>query len=379
MYKASPRSVMDRHVALYRRQMADQILVNFITARKPGTIGDYIPIADQNPDQEWTDRECRSEIDMEGIIGETRRECLGLAELPDDGLPTGYPTAHFGESLFSGMLGGKIRFVGTRGHTCSGAEPLLNEWEDLPRLRYGHEMPWTQRYLRALRRAAELAGGDFFFWHFVMIDTLNLAIELRGSENALLDTMLHPDELRELMQFGVDYACWFYKMEQEIIERHNLAVAHGHPYAIEAPYVGRAWSSVDAYLLCDARVYREMGLSYHAELFRRCGGGLMHTHGVRLLEMLPMIVEIPDLTAVQVGRDLKEDVELPLLEILPRLRKIAGDIPLIRCTLWEDEFEQGLREHLLVGGAHYMVRCAAIEPDRVKRWMEQVHRYRWSD
>jgi hypothetical protein len=136
---------------------------------------------------------------------------------------------------------------------------------------------------------------------------------------------------------------------------------------------------VDAYLLCDSRVYRELGLDYHAEFFRRCGGGLMHTHGVRVLEMMEMIVEIADLTAVQVGRDLKEGLELPLLDLLPALRKMSGDLPLVRCLLWEDEFEQGLREHRLVGGAHYIVRCRTLEADRIKRWMERVYEYRWYD
>jgi len=377
MYKTSPSPVMDRHAALHRRQMQDQILVSFIQAKSPQEIGDYIPIATRSADTKWTDRPCRSEVDMEGIIEEARQENLALADLPDDGLPSGYPTMHFGESVFSGMLGGSIQFVGSKAHTCSGAEPLLTDWDDLPKLRYGLDMPWAQRYFQALRWAVELDSLGFFFWHFVTIDTLNLAVEVRGADAAYLDTIMFPDQLREFMQFGVDYTCWFYRQEQEIIGPHNLAVADGHPYAWEAPYIGRPWSSVDAYLLCDSRVYREMGLNYHTEFFRRCGGGVMHTHGVRLLEMMEMIVEIPDLTAVQVGRDLKEGVELPLLDLLPRLRTMSGDLPLIRCQLWEEEFEQGLREHRLVGGAHYIVRCRVLELDRVKRWMEQVYDYRW--
>jgi len=49
----------------------------------------------------------------------------------------------------------------------------------------------------------------------------------------------------------------------------------------------------------------------------------MHTHGARLLELLPMIAEIPALTAIQVGRDLPDGAELPLLDLLPELRRIA--------------------------------------------------------
>jgi hypothetical protein len=368
---------MDRHVALYRRQMQAQILASFILAKRPEEIGDYLPVVPKGADQEWTTRLCRAEVDMERIIHEARQENLAVAHLSDDSLPTAYPTVHFGESVFSAMLGGQVQFVGTGAHTCSGAEPLLNDWSDLPGLRYGRDMPWTQRYLKSLRAAADLDASGMFFWHFVTIDTLNLAVELRGSTKAYLDVVDSPAELAELMRFGVDYALWFHQLEQEIIGPHNLAVAQGHCYASEAPYIGRPWSSVDAYLLCDSRAYRDMGLSYHVRFFESCGGGAMHTHGARLLELLPMIVQIPALTAIQVGRDLPDGRELPLPDILPEIRRIAGDIPLIRCLLWQDEFERGLREHRLVGGTHYIVRCPVLDADQVSRWMEQVYRYRW--
>jgi hypothetical protein len=370
---------MDRHVALYRRQMQDQILVSFVLAKPPDQIGDYLPVVPRNADQQWTDRACRAEVDMQGILEEARQENQTVAHLPDDSLPGAYPTAHFGESIFSAMLGGQIRFVGTRAYTCSGAEPLLADYDDLPKLRYGKDMPWAQRYLNSLRDATRQNPPEMFFWHFVTIDTLNLAVELRGSTEAYLDVACSPRQLGELMQFGVGYACWFYQMEREIIGPYNLAVAQGHDYALEAPYIGLPWSSVDAYLLCDSKVYRNMGQSYHAQFFERCGGGLMHTHGVRLLELLPMIAEIPDLTAIQIGRDLPDGKELPLLDLLGKLRQIAGDIPLMRCLLWEDEFERGLRDHLLVGGAHYIVRCPILDADQIGRRMEQVYAYRWHD
>ena len=212
MYKTSPGPTMDRHVALYRRQMQDQILVSFTAAKRPEEIGDYLPVTPKGPDQEWTDRPCRAEVDMQGIIQEARQENQAVAGLPDDHLPSAYPTTHFGESLFSAMLGGEIRFVGTGAHTCSGAEPLLTGWGNLPRLRYGRDMLWTQRYLNSLRNAAELDRSGMFFWHFVTIDTLNLAVELRGSTEAYLDVACSPAQLGELMQFGVEYGHWFYRL-----------------------------------------------------------------------------------------------------------------------------------------------------------------------
>jgi len=170
------------------------------------------------------------------------------------------------------MLGGRIRFVGTPAYTCSGADPLLTDWTSERASGTAPTCLDAEVPGRA-SRAAELDRCGMFFWNFVTIDTLNLAVELRGSTEAFLDVNASPRELGELMRFGVDYAHWFHRLEQEIIGPHNLAVADGHRFAVEAPYIGLPWSSVDAYLLCDARVYRDLGLSYHAEFFQRCGGG----------------------------------------------------------------------------------------------------------
>ena len=377
MDQETRRRIMDRNVALYRREMQDQILVSFVVERRPEDFGDHIPVSHRGRGQEWKDRPCRSELDMEGVMEETWQANGLLAHLPDDNLPSGYPTVHFGESVFAAMLGADVHFVGTAAHTCSGADPLVKDWKDLPGLHYGMDAPWTRRYLKSLRRAVELDRSRTFLWHFVTIDTLNLAVELRGSRNAYLDIVDSPQPLRELMQFSVDYAHWFFKAEHSVLGPHNLAVAGGHPYARVVPYMGLPWSSIDAYLMCQSSLYRDMGLSYHAEFFKRCGGGAMHTHGNRILDMLPMIVEIPDLTAVQIGRDVDSGREIPLLDVLPRLRQIAGDVPFMRCLLWEHEFQQGLRDHQLVGAAHYVVRCPAVDTDRVSRWMEQVYAYRW--
>ena len=48
--------IMDRHVTLYRRQMQDQILASFPAAKRPGKIGDHLPITLRSGDQEWTER-----------------------------------------------------------------------------------------------------------------------------------------------------------------------------------------------------------------------------------------------------------------------------------------------------------------------------------
>lgn len=373
MPKLNQQSVMDRWVAFYRRQMQDQIMVTFDTGEAGSTqwpdIGE-----ERGQEREWTDRPCRSEVDMERIMQESSSAAKAIAAYPDDSLPSAYPTGYFGEGIASGLLGGNIRFVGNADHTCSISEPLIKSWDDLSKLRYGKDMPWAQRYQAALRKAAEMdSAHTMFFHHFVTMDTLNLAVELRGSTQACLDIYENPERLRDLMQFGVDYSLFFFELENEIMGPHNEAVAGGHPYGREGVL---PWSSVDAYVLCHPQVYRRMGLEYHREFFAR-RPATMHTHGTRLMELLPMIAEIPDICAIQPGMDLWSGDSLPLLELLPEIRRITGDIPLTGNGLGASEFVSALEQRRLVGGAHYSVSWPNLGLDEMARWMERVHAYRW--
>ena len=340
-----PNQVLERNRRFYRRQLGDGILFR---ASLPSSGSPW-------DDEDWGERECLCLTDMEGIIERIRQALRASQEVEDDSIPVGYPTVHFGESVYSAILGGEIKFVGNRLHTCSGAQPLLHDWSDLEKLRLDAENPWALVFLDSLRRAVQLACGDFLIVPFITIDALNLAVELRGTTQAYLDLHESPQELRRLMAFGVELNVWFYQLQQEVIRDYNLA-ALGDPLALALTL---PTLSIDAYDICHESAYRDFGLEFHQALIKRLEGGHMHTHGTGLFRLLPYVVKLRGLTSLQLGGDLYSGETIPMLEHLPELRRLTADIPLF-VSLTQEEFELGLRERILPGGASYSVLCPDV-------------------
>lgn len=341
MRKHNLELALERNRRFYERKLRDGILFR---AALPG------PSAwDEGI---WEERQCLCLTDMEGVIERIREGIRAQEEVGDDSLPVGYPTVHFGESVFSAILGGEIKFVGNRLHTCSGAQPLLRSWDDLERLRLDAGNRWVVAFLGSLRRAVALARGDFLIVPFITIDAMNLAVELRGTTQAYLDLKESPQELRRLLAFGIELNVWFYEVQQEIIRDYNLQTL-GDPLALTLTL---PTLSIDAYDICNETVYRDFGLEYQQALIDRLGGAHMHTHGTGFFRLLPYVASLRNLASLQVGRDLYSGEEIPILEHLAEIRRTTGDIPL-HVRFSQEEFDLGLQEGALVGGAAYSLGC----------------------
>lgn len=360
---------MGRWLRLVRREARQEILLS--TPLPPSAaMKDALAARDSN----WSDRDCLCGSDPEWVLRQCVLQSEQAAAVDDDTLPIAYPHLHFGESLYSALLGGKVHYVGTGSQTCSGAEPLLRDWEELGRLRLDDENPSLRQVLDILRFVAARSEGRFFLMYFIFIDTLNLAVELRGTTQAYLDVHEAPDKLRRLMEFGIELNTWFFRHQQQIILPHNEAASGGHPLTRVAPRWGVGWNSVDAYTLCHPRVYVELGQAYQRELLKRVGGAEMHMHGTALLDLLPHVARLEGLASIQAGNDLHAGATFALLPELKRLRRLAGDVPLTHLCLTPEEFETGIQERMLVGAAHYVVPCR--RPEQAERYLRMAREYR---
>jgi len=367
--KKNLREVMDRWLRLVRREMPHEILLSVSLPRSPAAQAEF-----EGRDQTWKERDCLCNSDAEWVVRQCQLNAETTNAIEDDTLPSASPHVHFGESVYSGLLGGKIRYIGSASHTCSGAEPLLPTWDALDKLRLDDDSPVLKQVLKILELAACRSGKEFFLGHFILIDALNLAVELRGTTQAYTDLFAFPDELRRLMEFGIELNEWFLRHQERVIGPHNRAVSGGHPLTGRGPMQGTVSESVDAYTLCHPRTYVDFGLDYQSRLLQRIGGAMMHMHGTAVFDLLPHVAKLKGLLAVQVGNDLHGGESFPLLPRLREARSLAGDVPLDRLRLSAEEFELGIRARLLVGNAHYVVPCES--PDQARRYIEMARNYR---
>ncbi len=151
--KKNLQDAIARWLRLVRREMPREILLCVGLPLSPEVEAEL-----QARDQTWKDRECLCLSDPQWVVRQCELSAAAINAVEDDTLPNAYPHAHFGESLYSGLLGGKIRYIGTANATCSGAEPLVHTWEDIDRLRLDDDNPILGQVSDMLKFAADNSG-----------------------------------------------------------------------------------------------------------------------------------------------------------------------------------------------------------------------------
>jgi hypothetical protein len=116
--------------------------------------------------------------------------------------------------------------------------------------------------------------------------------------------------------------------------------------------------------------FEKWGVEPVERIFARYDGGFTHLHsnGRHLMEAA---CRLKGLRAIQLG----DDKGVPRsFDILPELRRRAGDMPLVVPVSFDD-FTAAMRAHRLVGGCLYTVDDVP-DADAANRTSEQVRRYR---
>jgi len=302
------------------------------------------------------------------------RFVIGLeqrGQVEDDWLPVVYSILDAGESMVGGMFGKPMRFIHRRRNALfSKAETVLTDYSQLPSLSFSLGSPWTQRFLSIQDYFEEHADGNFAQHPCLTIDALNFAVEMRGATQAYLDLYEHPDELRGLMEIGLDYNVRFQEAQMARI----APPADGCFVWLGdwVPFPSAVSLSVDAYVICSVRHYAEFGFEYHRRLIEHFGRGLMHFHCNRT-DLAAEVAKLPGLALLQFGGDTRDPV--PDIDRVPEMRRAVGEIPLqVACSL--REFQTRLAERRLLPNVWYTIGGEALSPDEANGLAEKVRAYR---
>jgi len=367
-WKRNADEILDRRRRFFRREMLDSVLVTL-----PAAIG---------VETEWRAFERRWPQFGEG---ETRpypgneeifaRELIGLeqrGQVEDDSLPVLYSTLDAGEGIVGGMFGGNIRFLHRpRGAAFSATKTVLPDYTGLSSLPDPMASLWTARLLDIQRYFADHADGRFAQHPFLTMDALNFVAELRGATQAYLDIYEYPDELRTLMEIGLDYNIRFQEAQQAITGGHadGCFVMMGE----WAPFPRAITLSVDAYVICAVESYVEFGFDYQARLLEHFGNGIMHFHCNRT-DLAAEVGKLPGLRLFQFGGDTRDPI--PEVEHVSAMRQAIGDIPiLVNCSM--EYFLTHLRDRTLPPNVWYGV-SGSMSVDEANRVMDEVRDYRGS-
>ena len=360
------REAAERNAAFHNGEMRDGIL---LTLSLPSTSADYYG-RKKEEDNQWTKRSCyiADPQNRAALMEEYRRQINSRPKINDDYIPAVYPTAHLGESYCAAMLGADVSFYGMANYTCSGAKPLITCAKDLDRLVIDPDNYWIKFICDALEHFCGLAGGEMLIVPIIAMDALNLAVELMGSTEAYTAVYEAPELLHKIMEFGVEFMAYVYKIQDEIIRPYN-----DKALGADSSAFGGLLMSVDAYTVCSPEIYKTMGLEYQQKLLEKVGCGYMHMHGFGLDTLLPLTAQLPAIKDYRLGRDLKAQENLPV-ESITWMRETLGADRQISVYVSQDEFIEGIKNRTLPFNARYS--CWTDNMETANKMVEMAKSYK---
>lgn len=368
--KRNAEQAADRLFQFYSGRMQDRILVGLgypCVVKEPPLVE---PAQDDNVMRE------REPLALNGLpilLEMQRRHVRHNFENPDDSLyglswPSIIPVFHFENAIETAMLGGKVRFMGTRLHTFGDpVEPLIRDYESFHWQLPSEDNVWFQRYLEAYRFMVQHAGNDFALSFQAGFGGMNLAVQLRGAVQAYVDMTEDPENLHRLLDYAVDLTMYLYGRVAAILGIHNQWLCGGHPLA---KFRCMSRQSVDAYALCRPGTLRQWERDNLARLNQRLGKGCLHIHE-NSRHVIEEITEIPGWSTV----GFTDGPGWPRsFDIRWELRRRMKDIPIeIRCD--KEEFLAALNNRDLPGNTQYFF-FGVDSLEEAKRIMDKVRAYR---
>jgi len=367
-WKRNLDDALDRRSRFFKREMQDSILVSF-SSMTLGTEEEW-----DRFDRKWGVYDAGAPRPFPSNEEIFERETIGMAERGealDDWLPVSYSILDAGESMIRGLLGGDMEFLHRRHQPAfSLPKTLIPDYSSLPDCKFSLDYRWTRRFLSVQEYFTEHAGGLCAQHPCLTLDALEFACETRGATQAYLDTYEHPDELKQLMEIGLDCNIRFQEAQMKRIDgfRNGCFVWLGD----WVPFPRAISLSVDPYVICSPECYLRFGFEYQSRLIRHFGHGLLHFHCNRA-DLAAETAKLPGLELFQFGGDPKDPK--PEIEHLPEMKAVLGEIP-IRTWCSLDDFVPRLEAKTLPPNVWYDVGGRAISIAQANELMKRVRDYR---
>ena len=290
----------------------------------------------------------------------------------DDSIPSAY-LSEMDQGLYGGLVGGEARFLSdpSWGWISSMVKPLLRDWSEFDRLATldpnDPHNAWLQRYLHQLDVFMGESRGKWSVSHFILIDGLNFAYELRGATETYWGVIDCPETIRRVIDYAFDLNL---KVQNIFFDR--VPLLEGGTCSNFAEWIpGRIISeSIDPFHMTSVDYFEEWGREPVERIFAQYDGGVIHIHG-NGRHLLRAASTLRDLKAILLG----DDKGFPLAyEILAQIKAQTGATPLIVFGVEYGDFCQALTEHRLPGGVLYHVKNAP-DADAANRCMDRVRQY----
>ena len=291
--------------------------------------------------------------------------------LLDDSIPSAY-LSEMDQGLYGGILGGDVRFLSdsatesNTGWISSMVSPILNDLEELNKLKFDKSHKWYKRYINQLEIFIEGASNKFGISHLILIDGLNFIFELIGATKTYLSLIDKP----ELVHKAINFA---YNLNVEIQTDffNKVPLLDNGTCSNDAEWIpGRiVTESVDPFHMTSVEYFEQWGREPIERIFSKFDGGILHIHS-NGRHLLKAVSTVKGLKSIYVC----DEKGFPsAFNVLSEIKNKTGSIPLI-VEVEHRDFCRALEEHNLIGGILYKINRVP-DIDCANRLMDKVRRY----
>ena len=362
--KVNLKQTLDRLLAFYEGRLENGIMAGISfpapDAGKPKASGE---------NQQARVRECLI-LEKPWICVDGMKETAAhLRDSLSDLIPLAYPTYNFGESIWSALLGGEITFSGT--DTATWSHCMTPPIKDLKKFKFppiAPQNPWLMKMQEVTDYFVKNIEPVCDVTPFIVDDCINLLVELRGASAAYTDLYDYPEIISRFVDWSVDVNMQVFDAQSKLLTEFTDASIGEHPlrkYSLSRmPHFG-----IDAYGMCNAKIYEQYGLEQHQRMVAHYGGARMHIHGNgrRLCELVALI---KGLNCCLMGDDVGFP---PAWTVVEELKKRMHPVP-IEVAIPREAFLKGLKEKTLPGGVMYRLGAQSLSEEN--EIMGQVFEYK---
>lgn len=255
-----------------------------------------------NLKDKWFDVEFQVKSFMELIKG---RKFLG------ETFPVYWP--NLGPNIFSSFYGSELVFS----EVTSWAEPCINDLEGVTSLELDYENPYFKKIDELTTCALELCQDNFLVGYTDLHPGVDCVAAWRGIQSLCMDFYDNPDKVKIAIQkASIDFQKIFNYFDTKLKNKNQLSVTW-----MEIPSFGKMHiPSCDFSAFISKSHFEEYCLPTLQNEVKPMTHNIFHLDGKDVARHLDMILEVPEIKAIQWVQGVGEDK--PIMQWIPLIKKI---------------------------------------------------------
>jgi hypothetical protein len=252
----------------------------------------------------WFDVEFQVENFIQSLQG---RKFLG------ESFPVYWP--NLGPNFYAALYGSKLEYR----EVTSWAEPCIHHWDDLKRLQLELHNEYFQTIEKLTRYALERCKDRFMVGYTDLHPGMDCVAAWRDTQSLLLDLYDDPEEVKKALKIAsADFHKVYDYFDEMLKQENQLSVTW-----MEIPSFGKMHiPSCDFAAMISTSQFIEFCLPFLQEEVKPMTHNIFHMDGKGVARHLDVILEIPEIQAIQWVQGVNEDK--PIMQWIPLIQKIQA-------------------------------------------------------